>query len=239
DENRSLLGLNQELWLALNLLRSRARWNVLAQQIMVMPWNLKTTGQLSVQFGPDFPGKDQALAAIGNLDDLLNVDAWDGYQGTRERLLWLLDHARPRNPVVLTGDIHSAWGARLLQDFGDPQNSDVLAAEFVCTSISSTFAGADPRPTDGIVRASLPDNPHIGYFDGRFRGYCLCDVNEHRWLTQYRAVGAPEDAIDNDPLALIPASGDPVFVSAEAEIDAGFNRRGEAGELRVLDNLAL
>ncbi len=237
DPSATLLGRRQEIGLSLNLIFSRARWNVLAQQIMVMPWNLRTTGVLSVQLGPDFPGKDQAVAAIANLDNILNVDAWDGYPAARDRLFRILDYVRPGNPVVLTGDIHSSWAANLLDDFGDPQNSDVLAAEFVCTSISSTFGGADPRPTDFIVRAGIPENPHIRYFDGRFRGYALCDVDAHRWRTEFRAVGAPEALVNPDPLALIPRAGDPVFTAAVAEIEAGFNARGDRKELSVVNNV--
>jgi len=226
----TLLGWRQEFWLARNLARSRARWNVLAQQIMIMPWNLRQTALLNVQFGPDLPpgfpvDKPTLLNLIGEVDDFLNVDAWDGYQAARDRLLRMLDYFRPGGPVVLTGDIHSSWGAELLKDFGDPQNSDVLAAEFVCSSISSTFLAPDPRPTDAIVRAGLPENPHIKYFNALFRGYCLCDVDEHRWSTQFRAVGAPEDVADSDPLALVPQPGDPVFTAAEAEIASGFNAR--------------
>ena len=237
DPKATLLGPRQEIGLTLNLLFSRAKWNVLAQQIMMMPWNLRTTGLLSVQFGPDFPGKDQALAAIGNLDNILNVDAWDGYIAARDRLFRVLDYARPGNPIVLTGDIHSAWGANLLKDFGDPANSDVLAAEFVCTSITSTFAGIDPRPTDAIVRAGIPENPHIRYFDGRFRGYSLCDVNAKRWRTEFRAVGAPERLLSPDPLTLVPQPGDTVFTAAVAEMPAGFNRRGKPESLSVVDNV--
>jgi alkaline phosphatase D len=205
----------------------------MAQQIMVMPWNLRTTGLLSIQFGPDFPGKDQVLAEIGNLDNILNVDAWDGYQAARRRLNTVLDNARPNNPVFLTGDIHSGWAADLLADYANPSNSDVLAAEFVCTSISSTFLAPDPRPTDLIVRAGLPENPHIRYFDARFRGYCLCDVNADRWRTEYRAVGAPENLLDPSPLALVPREGDGTFTAAIAEIQAGFNTPGNPGNVQV------
>ena len=173
------------------------------------------------------------LAAIGALENVLNVDAWDGYARARERLLAILGHARPPSPVVLTGDIHSAWGANLFADFGDPQNSDVLAVEFVCTSITSTFLAPDPRPTHAIAAASLPDNPHIRYFNGLFRGYCLCDVDRHEWRTAYRAVGAPADVADPNPLALVPLEGDPVFTAAVAVIPSGFNRRGEPKTLDV------
>jgi alkaline phosphatase D len=233
DTQATLLGWPQELRLAFALATSRSRWNVIAQQIMVMPWNLRTTGLLTVQFGPDFPGKQQVLADIASLDDLLNVDAWDGYQAARDRLDRLLAKARPNNPVFLTGDIHSGWAANLLDDYADPANSDVLAAEFVCTSISSTFASADPRPTDAIVRAGIPDNPHIRYFDGRFRGYCLCDVDRQRWRTEYRAVGAPENLLDPAGDALIPMQDDSLFTVAVAEIESGFNTPGSPKGVQV------
>ncbi|MEO1580585.1 MAG: alkaline phosphatase D family protein [Pseudomonadota bacterium] len=236
-QERTLLGFDQEYWLGRNLASSKAQWNVLAQQVMVMPWDLRTTGRLNVQFGPDFPGKDEVLTAIDSLEDLISMDAWDGYGASRDRLFEVLDRARPGNPVVLTGDIHSGWGAELLKDFGDPENSDVLAAEFVCTSIASTFAGADPRPIDAIVRAGIPDNPHIKYFDGRFRGYSLCDVSATRWRTEYRAVGSPENLLNPDPLALVPQTGDPVFTAAVAEIESGFNSPGERKPLQVSNNL--
>jgi alkaline phosphatase D len=235
DPRATLLGARQEIWLALNLLRSRSKWNVLAQQVMIMPWNLRQTAALSVQFDPRVPAqiKPQVLAAVGTLDNVLNVDAWDGYRRARERLLGILGHLRPPSPVVLTGDIHSAWAANLLADFGDPQNSDVVAVELVCSSITSTFLSLDPRPTHQIVAAGLPDNPHIRYFNGMFRGYCLCDVDRNAWRTAYRAVGAPADVADPNPLALVPLEGDPTFTDAVATIPRGFNRREQRATLAV------
>ena len=196
DEHATLMGGVQETWLALNLLRSRAKWNVIAQQGMLMPWNLRRTGQLFAQASAAPPS---VLAAIGTLDNILNVDAWDGYQRARERLMTILGRARPPSPVVLTGDIHSAWAANLFDDFGDPANSDVLAVEFVCSSISSTFLSPNSKPAHLIVAAGLPDNPHIRYFNGLFRGYCLCEVDHSEWRTQYRAVGSPADAVTANP----------------------------------------
>lgn len=229
----TLLGARQEAWLAANLARSRAKWNVLAQQVMMMPWNLRRTGQLFVQVGPDFDGKEQAIAAIGNLQNILNVDAWDGYSKARERLIGMLARLQPPSPVVLTGDIHAAWAANLYEDFGDPQNSNVAAVEVVCTSIASTFLDADPRPTHAIVAAGLADNPHIAYFNGMFRGYSLCEVDEREWRTTFRAVGAPEDLADPNPLALVPLANDPTFTDAVATIPRGFNRPRQRATLDV------
>ncbi len=143
----------------------------------------------------------------------------------------MIRHSNARNPIVLTGDIHSAWGADLLGDLGDPQ-SDPVAAEFVCTSISSTFLALDPRPTDFIVRLGLQDNPHIRYFNGLFRGYCVCDVDNERWQTTYRAVGDLTALADlDDPLALVPFPDTPVATDAVLEIEQGFNQPGSGKRL--------
>ncbi len=225
DPDATLLGAEQERWLARNLRHSRARWNILAQQIMVTKWNLVTTGRLTVELNPNIPEplKSQILATFDRTDNIFNVDAWDGYQAARERLFDLLRFSRPSNPVVLTGDIHSAWAANLLDDVDDP-DSNVLAAEFVCTSISSTFLGIDPRPTDFIVRPGvIQDNPHIEFFNGLFRGYCICEVNKSRWKTTFRGVGTLADVQNPDPLALVPMKDSPVEDDAVVSIRLGFS----------------
>ena len=233
DPGATLLGARQEIWLAKNLRKSQARWNILAQQIMQMRWNLRRTAELTLALNPETP--PAALAAFAQVTETLNVDAWDGYPEARQRLFGILDALRPNNPVVLTGDIHSSWGANLLKDFSDP-GSDMLAAEFVCSGISSTFLAPDPRPTAQIVAASIPDNPHIAFFDGVFRGYALCDVNHARWRTEYRGVGTLADLVDPDPLALVPLRGDPVTTIAAAEVHAGFNKPGSTERVRVVSN---
>jgi alkaline phosphatase D len=102
----------------------------------------------------------------------------------------------------------------------------MLAAEFVATSISSTFLAIDPRPANLLVRQSIGDNPHIRYFNGLFRGYCLCDVDTERWETTYRAVGDLKALTDPDPLALVPYPDTPVATDAVFTVNAGFNAPG-------------
>jgi len=229
DPDAQLLGRAQERWLERSLRRSRARWNVLAQQVMVTRWNLIEAGRLSIALDPGIPPqtKAQILALFPAVENLFNVDAWDGYQAARGRLFEILRRTGARDPVVLTGDIHSSWGANLLEDFSDP-GSRMLAAEFVCTSIASTFLAIDPRPADFIVRESVKaDNPHIEFFNGLFRGYCVCDVDRERWRTTFRAVGDPGAvAADPSPLALVPLESSPVFTDAVLELAAGFAAPG-------------
>jgi alkaline phosphatase D len=247
NDRATLLGAKQEAWLARQLRQSDAQWNILAQQIMVMRWNLAETGRLSARLGA-FPQMlpQPVQDALGRLDTLFNVDAWDGYRAARERLFTLIDRANPSNPVVLTGDIHSSWGANLLSDFDDP-TSRMIAAEFVCTSISSTFLSLDPRPTHEIVsRGVVKDNPHIEYFNGLFRGYALCDVDRDRWQTTYRTVESASlslrEALAAPPGsgALIPYPGAEVTTDAVLRLQSGFrddNGRLETVLARTFPNL--
>ncbi len=116
DPEATLLGGAQKAWLRGSLQRWHARWNVLAQQVMMA----------RVNFAPTLPAP------------LLNMDAWDGAAAARNRLLGFVRDARIGNVVVLTGDIHSSWVTDLKADFADGA-SPVVATEFVGTSISSDF----------------------------------------------------------------------------------------------------
>ncbi len=229
----TMMGDQQERWLWNGLKQSRAAWTVIAQQIMLTEWNLITTAKLNIQFNPAIPANQKAaiLQALGVVDNIFNVDAWDGYQAARRRLFHIIQTAGPRNPVVLSGDIHAAFGSNLLADFVNP-DSDMVAAEFTCTSISSTFVGQDPRPADAIVRPGVAaDNPHIEFFNGLFRGYCICDVDAQRWQTTYRAVGTLDDLQNPSPLALTPFDDSPVETDAVLELDRGFNQPGSGQRL--------
>ncbi|MFK3980638.1 alkaline phosphatase D family protein [Micromonospora sp. NPDC050397] len=160
----TLTGEDQERWLHQGLLRSPARWNVIAQQVMMSRTR--------------FP--NPALVP----PTMTNLDQWDGYAPQRDRLLGLLAAGRVANPVVLAGDIHSTWMSDLRVDFDDP-DSAAVAVEFVATSISSDF----PAAFDAPIKAANPLlNPHVRYFDGSRRGYLRAKLDRHLWRTDVRVV---------------------------------------------------
>ena len=137
EPGRTMLGAEQEGWLFDGLAASEARWNVLANQVMIARLEGSRDGEPTV-----------------------SMDRWDGYPEAQGRLLSFLDQARPANPVVLTGDIHSNWAADLKADPRDPASS-VVGAELVGTSISSGGDGEDTRPG---TADTLARNPHIHFF---------------------------------------------------------------------------
>ena len=164
----TLTGRDQERWLAAGLIASPARWNVVAQQVMMSRTLLP----------------NPALVP----PTMANLDQWDGYAPQRERLLGLLADHRVANPVVLAGDIHSTWFSELHRDFDRPDLAPV-AVEFVSTSISSDF----PAAFDAPVKAANPLlNPHVKYFDGLKRGYLRCAVGRDSWRTDVRTVDSIE-----------------------------------------------
>lgn len=197
--NATMLGDTQEAWLFDGLRQSNAVWNVLAQQVMVMEW--------------DLGGFSDAFWGIPGLN-IYNADAWDGYRVARQRLLDFLATEQPANPIVLTGDIHSAWAANLQRDFGDT-SSPIVGAELVCTSITSEFGDANVP----LVQATLAGNPHIKFFDGLYRGYTLCDVTPEIWTAQFRGVDRalptlnnPGTTVDSPLRAVVPLPGGTFYV---------------------------
>jgi alkaline phosphatase D len=185
DPSQTMTGPAQEQWLLGRLERSKARWNVIAQQVMF--------AQMDFLAGPG---------------QIFNMDQWDGYVAARNRITSFLADARPLNPIVLTGDIHSSWVHNIKTNFDDAA-SPIVGTEFVGTSISSIF----PVPLIGPVFNALADNPHTLFFDGFFRGYVRCNVTPERWLTEFRAV--PTVLVEDVPAFTLAA-----FVVADGQLGA-------------------
>jgi alkaline phosphatase D len=158
---RSMLGAGQEFWLDRGLRSSRARWNVIAQQVMMAPLQYRAPDGT-----PTWP-----------------MDAWDGYPAARQRLLDTFASGVVSNPVVLTGDIHSNWVNDL---HADPERveSPVVATELVGSSITT---GGDGRDVTEEAEGTMARNPHVRWY-GERRGYVSCEVTRARMLTHFRAV---------------------------------------------------
>jgi alkaline phosphatase D len=158
DPNATMTGKAQEDWLIDNLERSNARWNVIAQGVLM--------GQLK---------HDADGGRFWN-------DSWDGWPGQRQRILQRVADAEVSNPVVITGDWHSTFVNDLKADY---EKGPVVATEFVGTSISSNGDCICYGPYYGPM---IPFNPDIKFFDGDMRGYVLCTLDHEEWRTDLRMV---------------------------------------------------
>jgi alkaline phosphatase D len=161
DPSRTMLGAAQERWLTEGLGTSRASWQVLANQVMVAP----------------FDGR-------AGSETLLALDQWSGYPAARDRLLGAIAQRAPNRTVVLTGDIHSSWVNELKASFSTPR-APTVAVELVGTSITSGGDGAER--SSYATDALLAENPHVKWQHAR-RGYIACTVTPETWRAEYRTV---------------------------------------------------
>jgi alkaline phosphatase D len=179
DPARTLLGAEQEAWLAARLRGSAARWKFIGQQVMF--------AQVKLVAAP--------LAFGGGL--FINPDQWDGYQPARDRVYAVLKGDATNAPVsdvvILTGDLHIGVASDLTQDPNNPvvaaggydaaTGAGSRAVEFVATSISSPNFVEDP--TGAIAALLRSANPHFKYVDGSRRGYMLLDVTRERAVCEW------------------------------------------------------
>lgn len=152
DPARTMLGDEQEKWLADQMRNSTATWNVLANQVIFSP----------------------SPVPVGSTT-FFNLDQWDGYPTARARALDIL--AGTANPVIITGDIHASAVADVRR--GD----DIVAVEFVGTSISSSF----PAQFVDLFEAAA-ETTGARMADAQHRGYVRCTVTPDSFLAEYRVV---------------------------------------------------
>jgi len=160
DPNRSILGFEQEDWLSRGFRESRAGWDFITQQgAFVRRW-VDKDGELK-----------------------LKMDAWDGYVASQQRVTQAWVDAGVRNPVVLSGDIHSHWASDLKLDYDAP-DAGIVGSELITTSISSGGTGEDHVPG---VHPIFEDNPHLRFYTN-LRGYVLNTVTRTRLQADYQCV---------------------------------------------------
>ncbi|WP_062271077.1 alkaline phosphatase D family protein [Endozoicomonas arenosclerae] len=162
DPSRSLLGLDQEQWLHNGLSRSMnegIRWRVLGQQVMM--------SQLSISH--DLP---------------INMDQWDGYQASRQRLFDHIQNQGIDNLMVLTGDIHSSWAFDLapkphFPHYGRISGYGALGGEFVTPGVTSGLAEKSDLAKIGSL-ALDGALPNLKWTNLTERGYVLLDISHSR-----------------------------------------------------------
>jgi alkaline phosphatase D len=188
DEKRTMLGLDQERWLARELRASQGReqpWRILGQQVMM--------AQLSRTEGRT----------------IRNPDQWDGYIPARERLFKVLRERDIRNNVVLSGDIHSSWCNELRSNpWAQDSTSDearLVGVEFIGPAISSPgLRSAEQAVIDAEKVRSV--SPHIKWVELHKRGYGVLDVTRDRAQCEYYHLPTVSERDNRQELVAVYAS---------------------------------
>ncbi len=183
DPERSMLGPQQRDRLLSGIENSEATWKVWGNEVF--------QGPLKVGLGDG-----TAL--------YLNLDAWDGYEAERERIMRELKEANVKNLVVLTGDLHTYIASYLKVDYDrDPFNIDprnLVGVEFMTPAVTSAnFAeligvgggrgslgesfgtqSLSPQEVEQLEQQGLETlvritNPHIQFFNSEDWGYATVE----------------------------------------------------------------
>ncbi|KAE8543938.1 alkaline phosphatase D family protein [Marinobacter nauticus] len=187
DENRELISEAQMAWLTQGLEGSEARWKMIGQQVMF--------GQLNLAELPQ-PDAIAQLVPYGTTQQGVNMDQWDGYTASRNRILDAIENNDVSNVVIFTGDIHTSWANEIYRNpssvTGDLFDSaNALAVEFVCPAVTS------PGFPAGLAELVSPllsvTNPHIKYAELRKRGFILMDVTRFDCQAEYHYVKSISD----------------------------------------------
>lgn len=160
----TMLGTTQENWLDEGL-GNDAVWNLIAQQVQVMPYTRHRLGESATY---------------------TSYDTWDGYRPARARLINSIRRHNLTNVVVASGDFHRNFVGTVPEREEAPDGSQA-AVEFLATSISSNGNG-------GLLpeaERDLAANPHMKMMDN-VRGYHVFEVSPKQWTTQIRAVDQVE-----------------------------------------------
>src|SRR5690606_20512805 len=151
----SILGAEQERWRDEGRTR-QAHWNLLAQQVVVMPPKGRS---------PD----GQELPPF--------VDEWAGHPASRPYLVRSITSKAPTHVVIASGDAHmNAIGTVPHRD--DEPDGPAVATEFLASSISSNGDGALVTPH--VRRFIDGGNPHLALVND-LRGYQVHEVTPRQW----------------------------------------------------------
>jgi alkaline phosphatase D len=161
EPGSTMLGARQEAWLGEGLAND-VRWNLIAQQVRVMPLVRKNeTGQ-------------ETPAAM---------DTWSGYPAARERLIQTIMDRKLTNVVIATGDSH-IHNVGIVPERADALDGPAVATEFLGTSISS---GGDGMAQSELASAYMHNNPHFDLVNQQ-RGYQLFEVTPSVWKTDVKVI---------------------------------------------------
>lgn len=160
----TMLGATQEAWLDEGL-GSGATWNLLAQQVLTMPY---------------------ARHRPGEAGNWTSYDTWDGYRPARARLVKTIRRHDLTNVFIASGDFHRNF-VGTLPERDEALDGKMAAVEFLATSISSNGNGG---PLPGVDR-DLAENPHLKMINN-IRDYHLFDITPKRWKTDVRAIDQVE-----------------------------------------------
>lgn len=190
NSKRTLLGQKQQQWLQAQLLRSKAQYQVLGQQVLMA--KMMFPSELLSAFskpGPELVDKIAQLTALKQrvakgdtslsaedkkrIESVVayNLDAWDGYPYERE-VIYKTALQQNKKLVVLAGDTHNAWASSL-----HDQQGNHVGIELATPSVSSpgieTYLKLNTTQVEQLAAVLPALIDELEYCNLHQRGYLL------------------------------------------------------------------
>ncbi len=188
DPSRNLLGQTQERWLNDRLVQSKnmgQTWQVIGQQLLTGRVCLPDISDIAVTKDQSQQELVEALTELGKQNMPLNLDAWDGYNASKQRLLNSYSR-NATNVISLAGDTHNSWAFELT-----PENSEApVAVEFATPSVSSPGMESWLPTTNNpeAAKRMVARNPELVYHDNEQRGWLEIRLTEKKAHSQFHFV---------------------------------------------------
>ena len=188
DPERRLLGHRQEGWLRRSLAAdSDTTWQVIGQQVLLAPVRAPELGPLLDFDRPSMLPREQLdhYVELSKGSPPMVLDTWNGYPHAREAFLADLQ-AHARNPVVLSGDLHTSMANDVYRQGGDKP----VTVEIMPPAVSSP--GFDEylplREPGALTDATRAINPAVRYMDTRRRGWVHLSVATDECVAEWRLI---------------------------------------------------
>jgi alkaline phosphatase D len=186
DPARTLLGAEQEVWLAGALKDSRRGgkpWQLLAQQIIMGEFGFAKGVASSMTPAVDKGLRQRILAAerVQQSGIPYAMDMWSGYPAARERLYRAALEA-DANLLVLAGDSHNAWA------FDHAHAGERVGVEMAGQSVTSPgfeYYLGWVRPGD-LARDVMATSPALKWCDTSQRGYLAVELTPKAATGEWR-----------------------------------------------------
>lgn len=186
DPARTLMGAEQEAWLAKSLKQSAKAgkpWQVLAQQIILGQFGFgkDLVAGMTKDIDPAMRARILAAARMQQSGIPYAMDMWSGYPAARERLYQSALDANA-NLLVLAGDSHNAWA------FEHSHKNERVGVEMAGQSVTSPgyehYLGW-VKP-DALAQDVMSASPSLKWCDTSQRGYLALELTPKAATGEYR-----------------------------------------------------
>ena len=190
DPTRDLLGPEQERWLNERLQQSknaRHTWQIVGQQVLTGRVCMPDISDIAVTQTERQKELVERITDLGKRDMPLNLDAWDGYSASKQRVLDSYER-NANNVISLAGDTHNAWAFELM-----PENTDApVAVEFATPSVSSPGMESwlATKNNKEAVKRLVKRNRELVYHDNEQRGWLEIRLTEKQAESQYHFISS-------------------------------------------------